>query len=310
MIPPGPPERGPPDDGDPAGPPGAPHAEPVVLTGPAAPGPEAADRTELVVVTWNINSVRARIDNLARLIRQVKPDVILLQETRCADGSFPMKPLRRRGYRYAALNGRSGHHGVAVLSKLPIVAARADVIGGIDQPRHVSAVVDFHGPVRLHSLYVPSGGDEPDPAVNLKFRDKLAFLAGLVPWGESAVAEAALLTGDFNVAPYEHDVWSHRQLLPVVSHTPAETQALEGMRAGTGWVDVVRRDRPEPEKIYTWWSYRNATWPGTNRGRRLDHIWASPALADRVTVEILTEARGWERASDHVPLVARIARPG
>lgn len=267
----------------------------------------------LTVVTWNINSIRARIELFAKMVRKVKPDVVLLQETRCADGQFPMKPMRRRGYRHVALNGRGGHHGVAILSKVPILDARADVIGGIDHPRHVSAVVDAGGPVRLHSLYVPSGGDEPDPAINEKFRHKLAFLDDMLGWGARAAGEPALLTGDFNVAPCEHDVWSHRQLLGVVSHTPVETVALERVRAEQGWVDVVRRDRPEPETLFTWWSYRNATWPGSNRGRRLDHVWASPAIADRVTATILTEARGWERASDHVPLVATIApapRPG
>ncbi|WP_420391322.1 exodeoxyribonuclease III [Acuticoccus sp.] len=265
----------------------------------------------LTVVTWNINSVRARIDLLARLVRLVQPDVLLLQETRCDDGSFPMKPLRRRGYRHAALNGRGGHHGVAILSRRPLRDVRFDRLGGIDQPRHASAVVDIDAAgaaVRLHSLYVPSGGDEPDPAINAKFRHKLDFLADMLAWGTAAAGEPALLTGDFNVAPDEHDVWSHRQLLSVVSHTPTETMALERVRA-RGWVDVVRRDRPAPQKVFTWWSYRNATWPGTNRGRRLDHVWASPPVAPRVTVDILVEARGWPKASDHVPLVARIAPP-
>jgi len=269
---------------------------------------DPGERDELVVVTWNINSVRARMEPFAKMVRKLKPDVILLQETRCENGSFPMKPIRRRGYRHVALHGRGGHHGVAILSKLPIEDVRCDTIGGIDQPRHVSAVVDFGGPVRLHSLYIPSGGDEPDPAVNRKFRDKLAFVDGMLEWGVEAVAEPALLTGDFNIAPYESDVWSHKQLLKVVSHTPAETERLERVRSAQGWIDAVRRDRPEPEQVFTWWSYRNRTWPGSNRGRRLDHVWASPAVADRVRTDVLTEARGWERASDHVPVVARLAR--
>lgn len=266
----------------------------------------ASPERTLTVVTWNINSIRARLDAFAKMVRMVQPDVILLQETRCENGSFPMARMRRRGYRHVALNGRGGHHGVAVLSRLPLRDITADVVGGIDQPRHVSAVVDMDVPVRLHSLYIPSGGDEPDPGVNAKFRDKLAFLDALLPWGAQMAAEPALLTGDFNVAPYEHDVWSHRQLLGVVSHTPQETERLEAARRAGPWVDVVRRDRPEPEKIYTWWSYRNRTWPGNDRGRRLDHVWASPPVAHRVTVTILTEARGWLKASDHVPLVARI----
>lgn len=272
----------------------------MIEAAPAAP-------SVLTVATWNINSIRARLDGFARMVRMVQPDVVLLQETRCENGSFPMAPMRRRGYRHAALNGRGGHHGVAILSRLPLHGITVDTVGGVEQPRHVSAVVEFGGPVRLHSLYIPAGGDEPDPAINPRFAAKLAFLDGLGPWGAACAGEASLLTGDFNVAPYENDVWSHRQLLDVVSHTPGETQRLEAAREAGGWVDVVRRDRPEPEKIYTWWSYRNKTWPGNDRGRRLDHVWASPAIAHRVTCEILTEARGWQKASDHVPLIARIA---
>lgn len=262
----------------------------------------------LTLLTWNINSVRARLEPLARVLRKVKPDVILLQETRCHDGSFPMTPFRRRGYRHAALNGRGGHHGVAILSKVPLLDVRAEVIGGIEQPRHVSAVVEFHGPVRLHSLYVPSGGDEPDPAINSKFRDKLDFLGGLMDWGRTAAGEPSILTGDFNIAPYPSDVWSHRQLVSVVSHTPVETEGLEAARRAGDWVDVVRRDRPEPEPVFTWWSYRNKTWPGSNRGRRLDHVWAAPSLAEQVRAQVLTETRGWDRTSDHVPLVTTVCR--
>ncbi len=272
----------------------------------AAKRPSPQERGELITMTWNINSVRARIEQLAKLIRMVKPDILLLQETRCHNGQFPLTALRRRGYKYNALNGRGGHHGVAVLSRIPIEDMRVDVIGGIDEPRHVSAVVDFFGPIRLHSLYVPSGGDEPDPAINDKFRDKLAFVEGMVSWGALSASESAVVSGDFNIAPYEHDVWSHKQLLDVISHTPVETEGLEKALHAGPWVDVVRRDRPEPEKIYTWWSYRNSVWPGSNRGRRLDHVWASPDLAPRVSVEIMTSPRGWEKASDHVPLISRI----
>lgn len=270
-------------------------------------GPSPAG--SLTVVTWNINSIRARIELFAKMVRKVKPDVVLLQETRCDNGSFPSKAMTRRGFRHIALNGRGGHHGVAIVSRVPLSGVALDTVGGIDQPRHVSAVVDFGGPIRLHSLYIPAGGDEPDPEINPRFRDKLAFLDGFAPWGAHHAGEAALMTGDFNVAPGEDDVWSHRQLLKVVSHTPAETTRLDAAQAAGGWVDIVRRDRPAPQKVFTWWSYRNKTWPGANKGRRLDHVWASPPLAHRVTTELLTEARGWEKASDHIPLVARIAAP-
>jgi len=117
---------------------------------------------------------------------------------------------------------------------------------------------------------------------------------------------ASILVGDLNIAPLEHDVWSHRQLLKVVSHTPVETEAFESMRKAGGWVDLMRQAIPEPQKIYTWWSYRAADWAASDRGRRLDHVWSSPNIAGRLTaIEVLKDARGWDRPSDHVPVIAR-----
>ena len=262
----------------------------------------------IVVATWNINSIRTRLQLLADFVAARLPDVLLVQETRCADGAFPSAAVRKLGYPHVALNGRGGHHGVAILSRFPLLEATADTIGGIDEPRHVSARIALgSGSVRLHSLYVPSGGDEPDPEINRRFRDKLAFVEGFAEWGPAAAAEPSIVAGDFNIAPLPEDVWSHRQLLDVISHTPAETERLDRAQSAGGWVDVVRRDRPPPEPVFTWWSYRNRTWPGSNRGRRLDHVWASPSLAPLVTAtEVFAEPRGWARPSDHVPVLATV----
>jgi exodeoxyribonuclease III len=109
------------------------------------------------------------------------------------------------------------------------------------------------------------------------------------------------------VAPLEDDVWSHRQLLDVVSHTPVETEALEELRGEAGWIDTMRHLRPPPEKIYSWWSYRSPDWAAADKGRRLDHIWVAPALADRMAgISVSKEARGWTRPSDHVPVTATL----
>ena len=116
----------------------------------------------------------------------------------------------------------------------------------------------------------------------------------------------SILVGDLNVAPYENDVWSHRQLLRIVSHTPVETDGLEAVRQVGGWIDAIRRFAPMEEKVYTWWSYRAADWQAANRGRRLDHIWVTPHLAHRLkSTEIVRGARGRPRPSDHVPVIAR-----
>ena len=118
----------------------------------------------------------------------------------------------------------------------------------------------------------------------------------------------SILVGDLNIAPLEHDVWSHKQLLKVVSHTPVETESFEAMRQAGGWVDLMRLNVPPEQKLYTWWSYRAPTGQASDRGRRLDHVWSSPNLADDLAgIEVLREARGWERPSDHVPVIARFS---
>ena len=118
---------------------------------------------------------------------------------------------------------------------------------------------------------------------------------------------SAILVGDLNIAPLEHDVWSHKQLLKIVSHTPVETDGLlEVMKRG-GWHDLMRQHVPANEKLYTWWSYRAKDWEAADKGRRLDHIWSSPDLGPLLQrIEVLKEARGWDRPSDHVPVTVHL----
>jgi exodeoxyribonuclease-3 len=160
-------------------------------------------------------------------------------------------------------------------------------------------------------VYVPAGGDVPDPHVNPKFAHKLAFLRELAAQFESRSADRhapVVLVGDLNVAPLPNDVWSHKQLLDVVSHTPVETDLFGNAKAAFEWIDVSREFVPHDEKIYSWWSYRAQNWQASDRGRRLDHIWTSPGLKGAATSHaILKPARGWKRASDHVPVLADLA---
>jgi exodeoxyribonuclease-3 len=117
-----------------------------------------------------------------------------------------------------------------------------------------------------------------------------------------------IVVGDLNIAPFEHDVWSHKQLLDVVSHTPVETDKMMAIYASHDWIDVTRSVVPHAEKVYSWWSYRNSDWEKSDRGRRLDHFWISPGLKGAESGHrILREARSWERPSDHVPLVTTIS---
>src|SRR5690606_32120652 len=117
-----------------------------------------------------------------------------------------------------------------------------------------------------------------------------------------------VLVGDLNIAPQEHDVWSHKQLLKIVSHTPVEVALMEELMASHSWVDVMRQFVPSTEKLYSWWSYRAKDWDAADKGRRLDHVWVTPALANAAkSMNVLREARGWERASDHVPVIVALA---
>ncbi len=266
------------------------------------------------ITTWNINSVRLRIDLVARFLKSTRPDVLCLQETKCPDDAFPLKRFQRLGYQHAALNGQKGYHGVAVLSRVPFESVDKQSFCGKTDCRHVSVTLGeraaLRDPVTLHNFYVPAGGDEPDPDINPKFRHKLDFLdeMGAHPDLKPEKSRRAILVGDLNVAPLEHDVWSHKQMLKVVSHTPIECEKLNAARAAGSWIDAMRVLTPEPEKLYTWWSYRAMdNWKTADRGRRLDHIWTSDALTGRVSsIKIAKDYRGAARPSDHVPVTATI----
>ncbi|MGQ0484678.1 MAG: exodeoxyribonuclease III [Hyphomicrobiales bacterium] len=263
---------------------------------------------KLKIATWNINSIRLRINLVTELLQRWQPDVLCLQETKCPQGQFPATPIKALGYSHIAESGQKGYHGVAIVSRLPIRTQEVKNFCGKDDCRHISVVLEGRRPVTVHNLYVPSGGDEPDPRINVKFAHKLQFLAeletrfadGCVPRGHHGV-----VVGDLNIAPLEHDVWSHKELLKVVSHTPVETQGLIRVQKAGRWVDLMRQHVPEPEKLFTWWSYRAQDWAASNRGRRLDHIWSTPGLAPLCgRIDILREARGWSQPSDHVPVMA------
>ena len=266
---------------------------------------------QFTLTTWNINSVRLRIELVAKFIEAAQPDVLCLQETKCPDDAFPLKRFKQLGYGHVALNGQKGYHGVAVVSKLPFDSTHIRTFCDNLDSRHISVSLGdkakLAAPIVLHNFYVPAGGDVPDVALNPKFDHKLKFLDEMRDCGPLHPTGDArhILVGDLNVAPHEHDVWSHKQLLKIVSHTPVETDKLLAVQNHGGWVDVARDRIALWEKVYTWWSYRAADWAAANRGRRLDHIWVSEALRARVRdFRITSEARGWERPSDHVPVTA------
>ncbi len=267
----------------------------------------------LTVATWNINSVRLRHPNVARFAEEAAPDVLMLQEIKCQNDQFPEKALRQMGYEHLHICGQKGWHGVAIASRLPMEPLDGHGFCREGHARHAAAKI---AGIEFHNFYVPAGGDIPDPEANDKFAHKLHFLDEMTAYfaGRKAQGEEKMLiAGDFNVAPHEHDVWSHKQLLKVVSHTPPETERMAKLLASYDFVDVARELIPEPEKLYSWWSYRNRDWRKSNRGRRLDHIWVSQPLKAAATAGGRDAIRFWEdyrdgeKPSDHVPVVVKLA---
>jgi exodeoxyribonuclease III len=262
----------------------------------------------LRIATWNVNSVRIRLDGVARLVAEEAPDVICLQEIKVESEAFPLAPFAALGYRHHVLYGIKAYHGVAILSRLPFKSSGTYDWCDRSDGRHVHATLEDG--TELHNLYVPAGGDVPDPDENDKFAHKLQFLRELAGWWKRLKPGQArrVLVGDLNVAPLETDVWSHKQLLDVVSHTPIEVEHLERLQSAHRWVDAVRHFVPAEQKLFSWWSYRAQDWSASDRGRRLDHVWVTPALVPHLKeARVLRQARGWEAPSDHVPVVVEIA---
>ena len=263
----------------------------------------------LRIATWNINSLRFRLPLLERLVEALDPDVLCLQETKVPDELFPDDGPPALGYPHVARRGMKGYNGVAILSRLPLQLEDAPDWCGRGDCRHLGVRLDVPGSaggIGLHDFYVPAGGDVPDPDANPKFAHKLAFLDEATAWFTARPPRRCILVGDLNIAPEEHDVWSHKQLLDVVSHTPVEVARLRAWQA-TGFVDSARHFVPADQKLYTWWSYRNRDWRASDRGRRLDHVWVSDDLKPGLRAHtVLKAARDWPQTSDHVPVCVEL----
>lgn len=266
---------------------------------------------KLKLCTWNINSIRRRLDLIARFVEIHNPDILCLQETKVANDQFPLKALKALGFEHIEIHGQKAYHGVATLSRIPIERVSSYDYNGTNQARHIAVTIKEPKPkttpLILHNFYVPAGGDVPDVTTNPKFKQKLDYISAMekdFAGHKNKTKNRMILVGDLNIAPLENDVWSHRQLLNVVSHTPIEVEHMQRLQASHNWIDVMRQFCPEEEKLYTWWSYRAKDWRASNKGRRLDHVWVTPALKQTstdMTVEV--DARGWESASDHAPVI-------
>ena len=268
---------------------------------------------KLKLATWNINSIRIRLTDLKNLTKKHSPDIIALQEIKCANDAFPMDDVKKLGYEHVIVNGQKAYHGVAILSKIPIEQIAARDFNKSNDTRHLAVKIKPKNsrtkhPLILHNFYFPAGGDIPDRSANPKFGQKLDYLTNLTKWFKSKSdlhSNKMILVGDLNIAPLPTDVWSHKQLLKVVSHTPIEVDHLSKLQSSLNWHDVMRQFVHENEPLYTWWSYRAKDWRSSNKGRRLDHIWVTPSLAKSATsMQVVDKMRDGAKTSDHAPVIA------
>ena len=254
------------------------------------------------IATWNINSVRLREPIVLKLLQEESPDILCLQECKSPVEKIPTDGFRELGYAHIVARGQKGYNGVAILSKLPMVEAGAADYADLGHARHIAGRLE--NGVTIHNFYVPAGGDVPDRKKNEKFGKKLDYLTDMRDAFHALRPEKSILVGDLNIAPREDDVWNHKQLLKVVSHTPIEVEHLAETQDAGAWVDVTRQDIPEGN-LYSWWSYRSPDWDAADKGRRLDHVWATPDISNAAHgSRVLRAARGWEKPSDHAPVFA------
>jgi exodeoxyribonuclease-3 len=257
------------------------------------------------IVTWNINSIRLRIGLIQKLSLIYAPDIICLQETKTQDIYFPIQDLQEMGYKHIIYSGQKSYNGMAIISKLYISDNYSLSLYNNDK-RHICATIKD---IEIHNFYVPAGGEEPNVLVNHKYAHKLIYIRMMREWfiQNKQKNHKIVLLGDLNIAPYEHDVWSSKQLKNVISHTHEERELLLRLKQSLDFIDTGRYFINMQDKLYSWWSYRNRNWIKSNRGRRLDHIWiTSPLKTILKNSEYITTARSWNRPSDHVPHIIEL----
>jgi len=253
------------------------------------------------LATWNVNSVRTRLEHLKRWLKLRAPEVVCLQETKATDREFPFAELKELGY-FAAHAGGKGRNGVAILAReepKEVVIGLPDWEDEGAKERLIAATIKG---VRVHSVYIPNGGSVGSDY----FLYKLEFIYRLREYFEAHFdpeKDLVALCGDFNVAPEEIDVYDPELLAGQICFHERERTAIKLLQEW-GFVDTYRALHPQERGAYTWWDYQFGAFKA-NRGLRLDHIWVSQALAQKLKDAVIDrEPRGWKRPSDHAPVIA------
>ena len=253
----------------------------------------------MLISSWNVNSVRARIENIKSYLLKYKPDILMMQEIKTEDVNFPYDDFSSMDYE-SHVFGQKSYNGVAFISKIPLDKIEKKDFLKCGEARHISIVTRE---LTIHNFYFPTGGDIPDSNLNKKFHFKLEYIKEVENYFNKKKPSRSILVGDLNIAPEIDDVWDHKKLLNVVSHTPIEVNQLKNLQKTGDWVDLFRKHNPKG-KYFSWWSYRSKDWKLSNKGRRLDHIWVSTDIRDSTNCYILRSVRDWDKTSDHAPVIA------
>lgn len=247
------------------------------------------------IATWNINSIRARLDRLLEYLKTRQPDVLCLQELKCTDDQFPRLEVEAAGYQ-AAVFGQKTYNGVAILSRAPATDVARNLGDGDEQSRVIAATV---GGVRVVNLYAPNGQSLDSPA----YQYKLEWYRRLTRWLQASQGPL-LVCGDFNVAPADVDTWDPALWKGQTLASAPERAAFSALLEQNGLVDLFRVKRPDETGRFSWWDYRAGAFH-KNQGLRIDHILVNAALQPRCTaVDIDREARKGQQPSDHAPVWA------
>jgi exodeoxyribonuclease-3 len=254
----------------------------------------------MLIATWNVNSIKQRLDNLISWLRERRPDIVCLQETKCVDQAFPREPIEAEGYN-VAVHGQKTFNGVAILSRLPLdeVFARLPGDADDDHARFMEAVVSTPaGVVRVAAIYLPNG----NPVGTDKYPYKLKWMDRLLYYAEERLAleEPLVLAGDYNVIPAARDVTDPENWVNDALFLPATRERFAALESA-GFTDAIRAGT-DADGLYSFWDYQAGAWQ-RNVGLRIDHLLLSPQAADRLTTAgIDRHVRGWDKPSDHVPV--------
>lgn len=260
------------------------------------------------IATWNVNSIKQRLDGALAWLGERQPDIVCLQETKCIDEAFPREPFEALGYN-VAVHGQKAFNGVALLSKFPL----EDVTPGLpgdDEDDHArfieGSISTTDGALRVGCLYLPNG----NPSGTEKYAYKINWMKRLIRYARERLQlqEPFILAGDYNVIPGEADVYDPAAWLTDALFLPQTREHFRAL-ANLGLVDAVRA-ACDDTAVYTFWDYQAGAWQ-KNKGIRIDHLLLSPQAADRLTaVGIDRHVRSWEKPSDHVPVWVDLALEG